>query len=218
VEVTPPSAGSLTLVVTLTTGTVPVPAGVVAAAEGPAEAAVSPAAPGAVVSVAATAVAVAAAHPADPAGSEEGRQEVAEAEPRPAEDGPDLQEKLRGIDLYQPTADPDRPGQVSGRPAGQRDRVVLAQAPVAPADPLSGQQGPRAIEVLGAAAPGDREAPPTEPEVADVVFLRPPAEWRGLDLRVLMLAGLALVPWPDLQGDEPKPEDKRRRWAMGVVM
>jgi hypothetical protein len=126
---------------------------------------------------------------ADPAGegeAEEGR-EPAEAEPeRPAGVVPDVQEKLRGLDLYEPTADPDRPGPLSGQPAGRPVQGQVARVPAAaaaPADPdptrsaaprcwAGPAEGVRAVVYdLGVVA--------AETSAADAVFVRPPSEWAG---------------------------------------
>jgi microcystin-dependent protein len=201
VEVTPPSAGSLTLVVTLTA--VPVSPTVAAFAEVAAEESL-PAAPAGGVSVAATAVAAVAARSADPAGDAEGeagREQVAEAElPRPIEQGLDVEEKLRQIDLYQPTPNPDRPGPMSHRPA-RRDQELLALAPVALTEPAAPPLGANVAEVVEAVIAELREAAPTPTEAADAVFLQPPLEWTGQPWRLLALAGVACWPWSDHRPD-----------------
>ncbi len=201
VEVTPPVEGSLTLVVTLIAG--PLPAGDVVAAEVP------------------QAGAVAAAAPPDPAGGGpgEGAEEVtaapADSGPRPGEGGIDLEEQLRGIDLYQPTPDPDRPSVTARVPPGpgQWDGVPMAlalasgQAPASVAHPARPPADPQPVEWWTAPAEGVR-AIGADPEVheqigaseaIDDVFVLPPSGWDAERPRLLALtlAGFAWCAWAD---------------------
>jgi hypothetical protein len=157
---------------------------------------------------------------------------VAEAEPlRPAEDGLDAEEKLRNIDLYQPTPDPDRPGPVTGRPAGRRDQVLLAQAPAPPpvtalpVDPAEALEE-AAPEGLAAGAAEDiqevvadlRMAAQTNTEAADRVFVNPPPEWEGQGFPLPALAGLALWLAPACRPDpasRAQHEQQRTRGRPG---
>jgi hypothetical protein len=214
VAVTPPAEGSLTLVVTLSGG--PVPAGGAALTAVPPE--VAPTAAAAPVPSAGSVVVAAAAGapPADPAGDsggEEGREQVADADPRrPAAEGLDVKEKLRDIDLYQPTPNPDRPGPISRQQAA-RDQVLIALAPVAaeaapPAGAASGRLWAGAAEVVRAVVADMEVAAPSKVEAVDAVFVLPPSQWDGERSRLLALAGLALWPWLDCR---PDAERRSRR-------
>jgi hypothetical protein len=194
VEVTPPAEGSLTLVVTLIAG--PLPAGDAAAAEVP------------------PAGAAAGASPADPAGGGPGAgaQEVAAAPgdggPRPGEGGIDVDGQLRGIDLYQPTPNPERPGLISRRPdePGRRDPILLARAfdpgPPQVAPPVIAQPPahPEPAEVIPAAAAGpEMPAQTGAGQATDAVFVLSPSGWdtERARLLALALAGSAWWAWSD---------------------
>jgi hypothetical protein len=180
VEVTPPAAGSLTLVVTLVTGP-PTVAGLPGAEEAAAD----------VPQVGAAALARAVAAPGrsgDPngGGDDEGAEQVAaaaeEGGPRPGAEGLDLQERLRGLDLYQPTPNPDRSGPTTRQPDGQGrwDRTLLAWALD---DGL-----PPAVDVAAELPAGADEG-----QAADALFALAPATWdgEGVGLPALPVTGFA---------------------------
>ena len=199
VEVAPPVEGSLTLVVTLIAG--PLAAGDMAAADMPQAGAAAP------------------APAADPAGGGPGAgaEEVAAApgdgNPRPGEGGIDLEEQLRGIDLYQPTPDPDRPSVTArvppgpGRPDGVPMALALAggQAPVAVANPARPTADPEPVaswaapaEVVHAVgADAEVRAQIGAAEAIDAVFVLPPSGWdtERPRLLALTLAGFAWCAW-----------------------
>jgi hypothetical protein len=191
VEVTPPAEGSLTLVVTLIAG--PLPAGNAAAAEVPPAGGAAP------------------APPPDPAGGGPGAgaEEVAaatgEGGPRPGEGGIDVDRQLRGIDLYQPTPNPDRPTQISRRP--DRDGVPIVpalagnrpQIDPAAAAPLPEPESPESLAAPAVAADPAVRTPPRAAEVTDAVFALPPSQWGSDGSRLLasVLAGCAWYAWPD---------------------
>jgi hypothetical protein len=214
VEVTPPAEGSLTLVVTLTSGIVP--PGSAPVPEVPAAAAAVAAAAPAPASGGMTAVAPAATAQGDPAGEDVEGAEGLEAGSeggvrRPAADGLDVDGKLREIDLYQPTPPPERPGPTSRRPAGQSDEALLAMPPAA--QTVTGPGAPASLEdwwagaaeVVPQVAANLATAQPPAPEVTDTIFAQPPPEWDVVRRRLLAVAGLALGLWLDC-----RPEPKRR--------
>ncbi len=129
VEVTPPSEGSLTLIVTLVSGPLPA-AGPLVVAGGPV--ADVPAAD-------APAAAVAVARGADPTGGggedEDGEGPAidvpGDGRPGPSQEGIDVQEQLRKIELYQPTPNPDRKGPMSWRLPERGEEFFAASARVA---------------------------------------------------------------------------------------
>jgi hypothetical protein len=212
VEVTPPAEGSLTLVVTLIAG--PLPAGDAAAAEVPAAGAAAP------------------APPADPAGggpgagAEEMAAGAGDGGPRPGEGGIDVDGQLRGIDLYQPPPNPDRPGPSARRPdvPGRRDRHQTAPAlagnrpqidhtaAARPPEPESAES--RAAPAV-AAEPAER-AQGGAAEAADAVFALATAgcDMERARLLALVLAGCAWYAWPDsLCGPSrrrPNPAPRRK--------
>jgi hypothetical protein len=157
---------------------------------------------------------------------------VAEAEPvRPAEDGLDAEEKLRNIDLYQPTPDPDRPGPVTGRPGGRQDQVLLAQAPAAPQVtvlPVDPAEPPEeaapegraagAVEDIRAVVADGGVAVQTNAEVADRVFVNPPPEWEGHRFPLPALAGLALWLTPHCRPDPGRPAQHEQRRKRGRLV
>jgi hypothetical protein len=237
VEVTPPLEGPLTLVITLAAGTpvgatpppeeplidsrvvVGTPLAEGLPTEGP------PPAGDAVVAEASTEVALSATRPVgragDGGGDEAGPEQVAEAEPtRRFEDGLDVEEKLRAIDLYQPTRNPDRPGPISRRSAGRWDRDLVALALVAPAvtapltDLMSIPEGAApapwltgAAEVIGGVIADLGVEAPTNAEAAHAAFVLPLSEGNGEHCRLLVLAGLALWSWPGGGPDSDRPAE-----------
>ena len=216
VEVTPPAEGSLTLVVTLIAG--PLPAGGVPVADVPPAGAAAPA-------------------PASRPGRGWGRrgpEQVAAApgddSPRPGEGGIDVPEQLRGIDLYQPTPNPDRPGLISRRPDGpdRGDRVRIARAldggparvaPAVtaqpPADPEPAESWAAPAEVVRAAgADPDLPAPTGAGEATDAVFVLPPLGWDAERSRLLALA-LAGFAWCAWSAGLPAPERQGAEVSVG---
>jgi hypothetical protein len=242
VEVTPASGELLTVVVTLTGGTGPV--GVLATADGTpgegvrvGESAVASEG-GVVVGAASEGVSLPSwglgLMVAVPAGSErvdagvageeggEGvRERLAEPDPpRPAEEGLDLEKQLRGLDLYQPTPNPDRPVPLSGRPEGRRSPTLIAQAPAAAAPAPEEGRLPRwwaeGAEVASAIAANLRLAASTD-SVTDAVFVQA-SSWSAEGWRLLGLAGLALCRWPGCLSQSEgvaQPQERRKTGRIG---
>jgi hypothetical protein len=202
VDVSPPTGGSLTLVVALSVAPVLVTESEAAAAAAPAAAPGTPEQAAGTAAVAAVPLTVASNASRD-GGEDEVGEQVAEADVMSPIDGLDVKEKLRDIDLYQPTPAPERPAPVSVVPPRQREQVVLVQAPIAtPAGagpttevPLTAED--RALLCTGlvevmeevVAGPGVEA---NNPETTDAVFVLGPSEWTGQHWRLLGLAGLAL--------------------------
>jgi hypothetical protein len=189
VEVLPPVEGSLTLVVTLLAGPLPVNEAPVAVLQQ-----AGPAAPAAAV---------------DPAGGGGGAEaeQVALAPPdgpsRPGEGGIDVPERLRRIELYQPPPSPDRPDLISRRPDGP-DRAEPAQVIQVPA----GEEPPVAAAATAQLA-----------EATDTVLVFPPPSWGSehCPLAALALAGFTWCAWPsrvpDSEGQGAEAGVGRRsRW------
>lgn len=201
VEVTPPVEGSLTLVVTLIAG--PVPAGGAAVAEAPQDAGPAPAPP---------AEAAEAALPWNAGGAEDVAAGPGDDGPRPGEGGIDVPGQLRGIDLYQPPPDPDRPGLISQRPgeAGRGDRAVIALTlngsppPAAraltaqpPTDPEPADAWAPPVEVVRAAGDTPGRATASPGEATDAVFALSPARWHPEHARLMALAAFVGWAWSD---------------------
>jgi hypothetical protein len=211
--VTPPVEGSLTLLVTLLAG--PLPAGGEPAADVPQAAGVA----------AADVSQAGAPEPAPPAnplgGGAAGAELVAAApgddNPRPGERGIDVPEQLRGIDLYQPTPNPDRPSPLSRRPDGPRrwDAVLLAlaaegagpaAAAVVPAEVARAASLPDRSVADTATGPSPVPAFSAAERAADAAFvLRPPAWDDGHGLT----AALALAASALWRGYDRRPENER---------
>jgi hypothetical protein len=179
VEVTPPVEGSLTLVVTLIAG--PQPAGGVPAAEVPQAAAPEP------------------VPPVDPAGGRgaEAAEQVAaapgEGKPRPGEGGIDVQEQLRGIDLYQPTPDPDRSGPMSQRTErrGRWDDVWIARASDSQLPLVANESQAEPCAAPAVTAGQELWVQAAVRDVTDAVFVTPPSSWEAGGTHLLALAALA---------------------------
>ncbi len=197
VEVTPPVEGSLTLVVTLIAG--PVPAGGAAVADTPQDAGPEPAEP---VEAAADVV-------RDAGGTEQVVAAAGDDGPRPGEGGIDVPEQLRGIDLYQPPPEPDRPGLISQRPdeAGRAvialtlngrpppvTQVLTAQPPADP-EPAGAWTPPAGVVRAGGDTPGRATASPAE--AADALFALAPSRRHAEGARLMALAAFVGWAWSD---------------------
>jgi hypothetical protein len=189
VEVTAAPEGALTLLLTLIAG--PEPAEAPAAAEGVQGDTAGPAAR----QSAALAGGGETADDEQPNGGETAYDlrpneatPVSDSPPRPGEGGVDVRQKLRGLDLYQPTPNPDRDGPQSRRATKGEpwELVRTAPAPVAaPAAPAD-----RPAETVGDGAGADPNPPALSNRAVDAAFLLPAPAW---DWRRQLMAGLALT-------------------------
>jgi len=204
VEVTPPAAGSLTLVVTLVAGPPPV-AGLTGAEVAAAD--VAPA--GGSAALARAVAAPARSGDVNGGGDDEGAEQVAaaaeEGGPRPGAEGLDLQERLRGLDLYQPTPNPDRSGPTSRQPDGRGrwDRTLLAWA----RDDIL----PPAVDVASGVPAGAERG-----RAADAVFALPPAAWDGARVQLPALALTSLASADPVQ--PPADAEPAESWAAPAVV
>jgi hypothetical protein len=165
----------------------------------------------------------------DPAGEavmEGGPKPVAAAEkPRPIEDGLDLEQQLRGLDLYQPTPSPDRPVPISGRPGERRGQELIARTSATNIEtlladlvvPLEKGEQPQwwaGLAEVAEAMVADLESAPKQSAESDAVLLQPPSAWNRESWRWLELAGLALWPWPGCSspsdGEAQRKQERQR--------